>query len=89
MNAEGQSARARTYEVIFGHETPAGKAFDVALIGLIVLSVGVVMLDSVASIRAEYGLGLRITEFAFTIIFTVEYLARLWCAPSAFGWRPS
>ena len=47
------SARARTYEVIFGHDTPAGKAFDVLLIVAIVASIATVMLDSVESWQAE------------------------------------
>ncbi len=73
--------RERTYSVIFGHDTPAGKAFDVALIITIVLSVIVVMLESVASIRLEHGTLLRTLEWLFTILFTVEYGLRLWCSP--------
>lgn len=69
--------------VIFGHDTPAGKAFDVVLIVAILLSVGVVMLDSVEKYAARYGPALRTAEWAFTILFTVEYLLRLYSAPSA------
>lgn len=77
------SLRARTYEVIFGHETPAGKAFDLVLIWIIIASLAVVMLDSVENVRAEYGAWLNGAEWAFTIGFTIEYAFRLWCAPSA------
>ena len=78
-----KSLRERTRVVIFEHYTPAGKAFDVALIWLIITSVIVVMIDSVQEIRAAYGPLLRVAEWAFTTIFTVEYLLRVWCAPNA------
>jgi len=71
--------RRRLYDVIFGIDTAAGRAFDVVLISLIVVSVLVVMLDSVGSMHARYGALFDVFEWAFTAIFTVEYLARLWC----------
>jgi voltage-gated potassium channel len=66
-------------EVIFGYETPAGRRFDLALIGMILLSVLAVMLDSVESIHARFHPQLLIAEWTFTIIFTIEYLLRLYC----------
>jgi len=74
--------RRRAYEVIFGHDTRAGRGFDVLLIGAILLSVFAVMLESVAGIRAEHGALLRSAEWAFTAAFTVEYGVRLWCVAS-------
>ena len=74
--------RARLYEIIFEHDTWEGKAFDVALLWSIVLSVLAVMLESVASIHAEYGTPLRWIEWVFTILFTAEYALRLVCVPS-------
>jgi len=71
--------RERTRIVIFEAETPAGKAFDVALLVVIALSIVAVMLESVESIRARYGAGLRAGEWAFTGLFTIEYLLRLAC----------
>ncbi len=68
-------------QVIFGTETPAGRAFDLALIVCIVLSVAVVALDSMASLHARYGAWLDAMEWGFTALFTVEYVARLWSAP--------
>ena len=65
--------------VIFEADTPAGKAFDVALIVTILLSVGAVMLDSVPSIHERYGDYLYFLEWGFTIAFTIEYVLRLWC----------
>ena len=75
------TARERTYEIIFGHHSPAGRAFDVALILLIIASVMVVMLESVQAARAEHGSTLRALEWGFTIMFTIEYFLRLWCSP--------
>jgi voltage-gated potassium channel len=76
----GASARRhRTYEVIFGSDTPPGRLFDVVLIVLILTSVLVIMLESVASVRTEYGSSLRAAEWIFTLLFTVEYVTRLWC----------
>jgi voltage-gated potassium channel len=71
--------RRRLHEVIFEADTPAGKAFDVALLLAIALSVGAVLLESVASIRQRFGPGLRAVEWTFTLLFTVEYILRLAC----------
>src|SRR5687768_10275880 len=70
--------RARLHDIMFQHDSPAERAFDGALIVAIVLSVAVVMLDSVASINARYARELLAAEWCFTILFTVEYLLRLW-----------
>jgi voltage-gated potassium channel len=78
-DADGRSFRQHLYEVIFEAETPGGKAFDVALLVAIVLSVLAVLLESVASIQAEYGGALRSFEWLITALFTAEYLLRLYC----------
>lgn len=69
--------RLRLYETIFEAETLGGKIFDVFLLCLIVLSVGVVILDSVKSVRENYGELLNGAELAFTVLFTIEYVLRL------------
>jgi len=71
--------RHRLHEIIFEADTPAGKAFDVLLIISIILSVIIVMLDSVASLRAGYGGLFYAAEWLFTGLFTIEYLLRLYC----------
>ncbi len=71
------SWREKTHEIIFEADTPAGKLFDVVLIGSILLSVSVVMLDSVASVRSLYGPYLYALEWFFTLLFTFEYILRL------------
>ncbi|GGF11470.1 ion transporter [Hymenobacter cavernae] len=73
-----ESSWKRTaYSIIFESDTPAGRAFDIALLLAIVLSVVAVMLESVHSIDAEYGYYLRIVEWIFTGLFALEYLIRL------------
>ncbi len=71
--------QAKLYAVIFGHHTAAGRGFDLALIIVIGLSVLVVMIESVGSVHARFGDELRTTEWAFTILFTAEYVLRLAC----------
>jgi voltage-gated potassium channel len=71
--------RQKLHEVIFEADTPAGKAFDLALLGLILLSVAAVLMESVASIRAAHGPLLRGLEWAITILFSIEYALRLIC----------
>ena len=69
--------QARLHEVIFEADTRAGRAFDVLLLWCILLSVLAVLLESVPDIRAEYAMPLRIVEWVFTLLFTVEYVLRL------------
>ncbi|MGW8194505.1 MAG: ion transporter [Desulforhopalus sp.] len=71
--------RERLHEIIFEADSPAGKLFDIILIASIVLSVIIIMLDSVASLRAQYGPLFYTLEWFFTILFTVEYIIRLSC----------
>lgn len=88
MRPEGGPAwRLKAYEVIFEADTPAGKAFDVLLIAMILVSVMVVMLDSVEEIAATYRVPFRRAEWAFTALFTVEYVLRLFSVrrPSSYA----
>ncbi len=70
--------KEKVHEIIYEADTPAGKAFDIALFWAIGLSILTVCLDSVASINAEYGELLFIAEWIFTILFTIEYLLRIY-----------
>jgi voltage-gated potassium channel len=69
--------RARLHEVIFESDTRAGRAFDLVLIWLILLSVATVVLESVREVREQYGSLLHALEWLFTLLFTVEYFLRL------------
>ncbi len=71
--------RDRLRIIIFEANSPAGKAFDVGLILCILASVAAVLLDSVAPLHDRYGTWFYSVEWFFTGLFTVEYLARLWC----------
>ncbi|ODV13399.1 MAG: ion transporter [Rubrivivax sp. SCN 70-15] len=71
--------RLRLYTVIFEADTRAGRWFDLVLIGLILASVAVVVLDSMAAVHAEHRALLTALEWGFTLVFTVEYIARLVC----------
>lgn len=69
----------RLHEIIYESNTRAGKAFDVALLCVIVASIVVVMLDSIQSLRPRYGSLFLILEWVFTGLFTIEYILRLIC----------
>ena len=69
----------KLHEIIFEADTPAGKAFDVALLLVILLSILVIMLESVQDIDAVYHNQLLAAEWLFTILFTAEYALRLLC----------
>ncbi|MFT5834129.1 MAG: voltage-gated potassium channel [Cognaticolwellia sp.] len=69
--------RDKIHEIIFEADTPLGKAFDIALMILIVLSIIEVMVESVSEISLKYGRFLLIIEWTLTIIFTLEYILRI------------
>jgi voltage-gated potassium channel len=75
--------------IIFEADTKAGRRFDVTLIGMILLSVLTVMLDSVPQINVKYGQQLYYAEWFFTVLFTVEYAVRLWCIEHSWGYAKS
>ena len=69
----------RLHEIIYESETKAGKIFDIGLLFLIVSSIIVVILDSSAGWHRSYGNLFLKMEWAFTILFTIEYILRLIC----------
>jgi len=75
-----KSHKQRLYEIIFEADTRAGKLFDVALFIAIMLSVAATILNSVQSVRDQYGGWLTSCNWLFTVLFTVEYILRLYCA---------
>lgn len=77
--------KERLYVVIFESDTKMGLLFDRVLIYAILLSLAVVVLDSVESISKSYHHPLAVLEWIFTALFSVEYLARLYCAK--YRWR--
>ena len=81
--------RERIHDIMFQHDSPAERAFDGTLIVSIVLSVAAVMLDSVPSINARYGRELHVVEWVFTVLFTIEYVMRLWVSERPLGYARS
>jgi voltage-gated potassium channel len=73
-----KALKQKFYEIIFEADTRAGRIFNVVLFIAILCSVAIIFLDSVESVRVRYGRLLRALEWFFTILFTMEYLARLW-----------
>ena len=69
----------RLYSIIFESDTRAGKVFDLGLLIAIGCSITAVMLESVESIRVSHSVLLHTVEWVCTILFTLEYTARLLC----------
>ncbi len=77
-----EALKRKIYTIIFESDTPTGKLFDVALMGFIILSIFIVVAESVQSWSAIVGPYLRVSEYLFTFFFTMEYLLRLYCSPN-------
>lgn len=73
--------RKKIFVTIFGTDTPAGRTFDVVLLYLILISVLIVILESVPSMHDMLPGFFLTTEWFFTIIFTIEYLLRIYASP--------
>jgi voltage-gated potassium channel len=79
MAIQRSRLKERIHEIIFEADTPLGKLFDIVLLVAIILSVIIVMLESVDEYKQSYGQAFLILEWAFTILFTIEYVLRLYC----------
>ncbi len=75
---QGASLRDRFWRVVFLSDTRPGRVFDLVLLFLIATSVLVVMLETVPEIQARHGGLFRRLEWIFTILFTLEYVLRIW-----------
>jgi len=74
---QSNSLRDKLYRIIFLADTRAGRTFDIVLLWLIGISVGVVMLESVPELQERYGSLFYGLEWGFTILFTIEYIVRV------------
>lgn len=79
-SASRSNRRNHLYEIIFEADTRAGKLFDIALFIAIMLSVAATLLNSVPSVHSQLGRGLTLLNWLFTLLFTIEYGLRLYCA---------
>jgi len=75
-----KTLKEKLFIIIFEADTRAGQLFDKTLIFLILLSLVVVVVDSIESFSSEFHVSLNILEWIFTIVFTLEYIARIYCA---------
>ncbi|RAV29254.1 ion transporter [Sinomicrobium soli] len=69
--------KQKTHIIIYGVNTPAGRLFDICILILIILSIFVVMFESIEEIDSKYHNLLMILEWVITIIFTIEYILRI------------
>jgi len=76
--------QVKMHKVIYEADTTAGKTFDIVLLLLITISVIIVMLESVPAYRTNYKLLFNQLEWGFTILFTLEYFARILCINKPF-----
>jgi voltage-gated potassium channel len=73
--------REKLYVIVFKASTKAGKQFDVGLLWLILLSVLVVLLESVPELGIRFHNAFFAIEWGLTILFSIEYLLRIWISP--------
>lgn len=78
--------KARIHEIIFEADTKAGKNFDIILLILIIISIVATMLETVASIKLNYGDYLISLEWILTIVFTLEYILRVYSSKKPFSY---
>lgn len=72
------SIRQNLYKIVFEHDTKAGKQFDIALLWLILFSVIVVMLESIPQLGVRFADEFLVVEWVLTVLFSIEYLLRIW-----------
>lgn len=75
------TVRQQLNRIVFGTDTRAGRNFDIILLWIILLSVMVVMLESVPELGSNFKAEFYIIEWILTVIFTLEYLIRIWISP--------
>lgn len=80
------NTRSKLKIIIFGTDTKAGRLFDIALLWVILFSILLIMLESVPSLNERYSYIFKPLEWAITIIFTLEYLVRVWVVKKKAGY---
>ncbi len=79
-----KNIKERLYKIIFEADTPAGKFFDLVLLFVILISVVLVMFESVNSVNIKYRDILIVLEWIITVLFTIEYLLRIFIVNKPF-----
>ena len=76
-----EKLKHKLYVIIFESDTPSGKLFDVILIGCILASVLLVIIESLKGLPSYLTTPFVVMEYLFTGFFTFEYLTRIYCSP--------
>lgn len=76
--------RERINNIIFEHDTKAGRLFDIVLLWVILISVLLVILESTPILHARFFNIFYYLEWGITILFTFEYLLRIWSTKTPF-----
>ena len=82
---EENKLKQEIFDIVFEANTPYGKLFDISLLICILISVGLVMLESIPAINARHHTLLISLEWMITFLFTVEYILRVYCVKNR--WR--
>jgi len=69
----------KLHQIIFEADTHEGKLFDIVVLGMILLSVFLIILESIQEVRESYGILLLVLEWVVTVAFTAEYVLRILC----------
>ena len=90
MSSTKKSTLKKTLNaIIFNSNSRAGLIFDFTLIAIILISICLVFLDSIESVNIAFYNELKIAELTITILFSIEYLLRLYCAKSSYKYAKS
>lgn len=73
--------RKKLYQIIFETDTRIGRLFDIVLLWLILASVTIVVIESIPEVGLKFASGFHIIEWIFTLLFSIEYLLRIWSSP--------
>ncbi|WP_231490651.1 ion transporter [Pedobacter sp. Leaf170] len=76
--------REKINRIIFGHDTKGGKLFDIVLLWVILASVLIVILESIPSFHSAYFKYFYYIEWIITILFSLEYVVRIWSTKTPF-----
>lgn len=71
--------KEKLFRIIFLEDTPAGKTYDIVLILGILASIITAFVESMPSLAHPFQMALEILEYVFAVIFTFDYVARLYC----------
>ncbi len=76
--------KGKLHRIVFNTDTQAGKTFDIVLLWMIVVSVIVVILESIPELNQHFAREFYVLEFFFTGLFTIEYALRIWVSPKPY-----